>query len=258
MKKEQLTLIKRIFGILLSVSVIIAGICLVAGCISIYASGSEREQTYSREIVAETFGRIAIPVYASLGLSVIGFGLEFIPHDERKKEKGATPYVHILNRLKRKKNPEGCDPETFGLIQKERKARRNRSAILTALLIISVSVFLIYALNPNNYHPDINASVIKAMYLLIPCLFVPFVFSVVTVYLNERSTKREIELLKQAPNAENSEESTLSRSDKILFIARMILLVSGIGILIYGYFSGGTVDVLTKAANICTECIGLG
>ena len=37
----------------------------------------------------------------------------------------------------------------------------------------------------------------------------------------------------------------------------MILAVA-VSILIYGYMNGGTADVLTKAINICTECVGLG
>ncbi|MBR2311262.1 MAG: thioredoxin [Oscillospiraceae bacterium] len=36
-----------------------------------------------------------------------------------------------------------------------------------------------------------------------------------------------------------------------------MLCVAVVCILV-GYFSGGTEDVLTKAVNICTECVGLG
>ncbi|MBQ2981771.1 MAG: thioredoxin [Lachnospiraceae bacterium] len=39
---------------------------------------------------------------------------------------------------------------------------------------------------------------------------------------------------------------------------RIAFIIIGIGILIYGFATGGTRDVLTKAVNICTECIGLG
>ncbi|MBE5939024.1 MAG: thioredoxin [Lachnospiraceae bacterium] len=39
---------------------------------------------------------------------------------------------------------------------------------------------------------------------------------------------------------------------------RISLLVIGLALLIFGFISGGTADVITKAINICTECIGLG
>ena len=44
---------------------------------------------------------------------------------------------------------------------------------------------------------------------------------------------------------------------KLLYL-RLVLLCVGIGIFVYGFFAGGTADVMTKAVNICTECVGLG
>ena len=43
-----------------------------------------------------------------------------------------------------------------------------------------------------------------------------------------------------------------------LLVLRWALLAVGIVLLVYGFFAGGTEDVLTKAVNICTECVGLG
>ena len=57
---------------------------------------------------------------------------------------------------------------------------------------------------------------------------------------------------------ESDEEKVDGIYDKTVNIVRFALLFIGVGILIYGYFAGGTADVLTKAINICTECIGLG
>ncbi len=41
-------------------------------------------------------------------------------------------------------------------------------------------------------------------------------------------------------------------------VIRTVILCLALAALAYGYFTGGTVDVLTKAVNICTECVGLG
>ncbi|MBQ8494361.1 MAG: thioredoxin [Clostridia bacterium] len=43
-----------------------------------------------------------------------------------------------------------------------------------------------------------------------------------------------------------------------MFIARCAVLVLGIVLLVWGALENGAADVLTKAINICTECIGLG
>ena len=49
-----------------------------------------------------------------------------------------------------------------------------------------------------------------------------------------------------------------AQCDHKLLYVRLALLVVGIGIFAYGFFAGGTADVMTKAVNICTECVGLG
>lgn len=250
-------LARRIYNILHSISIIVAGVCLMAGCLSIYSSG---DGAYSRQIVAETFSKISLPVYLCLILTVIGFVWDFLVPSKAEKDKKFKPYSHLLDRLIVKKDLSGCDEALLNTIYKERKSRKLHTVIRTIIICISGAVFLGYALNSNNYQTDINTSVIKAMWVLIPCLVIPFIYSVFTAYHNEKSLKNEIELIKKAPAKENTEEAedNISKSEKVVNVVRFALLFVGVGILIYGYFAGGTADVLTKAINICTECIGLG
>ncbi len=46
----------------------------------------------------------------------------------------------------------------------------------------------------------------------------------------------------------------MSRAD----VLRAGLLVLALGLIVLGVLNGGLRDVLIKAANLCTECIGLG
>jgi len=247
---------RRIYNILHSISIAIAGICLIAGCLSIYSFGNGE---YSRQIVAETFSKIAAPVYLCLILTIIGFVWDFIIPSKAESQNKVKPYFHLLDRLTAKKDLSSCDETILNGIYKERKSRKLHTIIRTIIICIAGTVFLTYALNGNNYQTDINASVIKAIWILIPCIIVPFVYSVFTAYHNEKSLKKEIELIKKAPAKENAEESNdTSANEKGIMILRCVLLFVGVGILLYGYFAGGTADVLTKAINICTECIGLG
>lgn len=255
MKKEHSALFRRIYSILLSVSLAVAGICLIVGCVAIYSSG---ERAFTREIVGETFAKIAIPVYVCLAMTVIGFVIElFIPAAENEKK--FIPYAFLLKRMAGKKSLDGCDSETLALISRERKSRRLHVGILIALLCISGVVFSVYALNPANYHQsEINSSMINAMKWLFPCLAIPFGYAVFVAYRNEKSIKRELALLKPLPNAENACAATASSNRKILVAVKTVLLAAGIAAIIYGIYAGGVGDVLTKAINICTECIGLG
>ncbi len=255
MTNNKVLLARRIYNILHSISIIVAGIFLMAGCLSIYTLG---DQPYSRQVVAETFTKIAVPVYLCLALTIISFIWDFIIPSKSEKEKKFIPYSHILNRLNTKKDLSNCDEAVLNTIYKERKNRKLHTIIRTIIICISGAVFLAYALNSNNYETDINASVIKAMLVLIPCMIVPFIYSVFTAYHNEKSLKKEIELMKKAPSKENAEEIEVKNDKRVVHVVRYGLLFIGVGILLYGYLAGGTADVLTKAINICTECIGLG
>lgn len=247
--------IRRTFDILLSVSILITGICLMAGCLSIYSIG---DQPYSREIVIETFAKISLPVYISISLVIIGFIIEFFSPSKSKKIKSSLPYSYILSRLKSKKNFENGEIEIIKSIQKEQKSRKTHLIIRTILICISIITFLSYALNADNYQTDINSSVIKAMGLLTPCFLIPAIYSVIVAYYNEKSFKKEIELVKELQNKEKAEKYEFKNDEKFITIIRFVIMFIGIGFLFCGYFAGGTADVLTKAINICTECIGLG
>ncbi len=136
--------IRRIYKILLCVSIVAAGICLITGCLYIYFTG----EGYSRQIITNTFAKINIPIYLCL-IFVIG---------------------------------------------------------------------------------DIVWELID-------------------------STEPKPKTIKQKTEISNGTPAT---SNKKIIITRLVILLTAIAILILGFFAGGYADVLTKAVNICTECIGLG
>lgn len=134
---------RSIYKILLSISIIGAGICLIIGCISIYFAGNG----YSREIVSDMFSKINIPIYICLGL-VVGDAVWELISPTKKKQK------------------------TF--------------------------------------------------------------------------------------NKKVDDTQTPATTDNKTKITRLVILGVAIAVLILGFAIGGYADVLTKAVNICTECIGLG
>lgn len=66
------------------------------------------------------------------------------------------------------------------------------------------------------------------------------------------------EIKKQKCFYKKSNDNIPSTTSKNVKIIRLVLLSVAITILIFGFVTGGYADVLTKAVNICTECIGLG
>lgn len=246
MKEKTLTVLCRIYRILLSISIIAAGLCLIYGCLSIYYAG----QGYSHEAVADAFGKINVPVYICQGLVVLSV---FVPALS-VKHKAEISYKTRLEVLLSKKDINGCED----IIKKERNRRRIISIFKWALTAIACVAFLVYALNPNHFDSkDINGSVIKAMWVMLPCLGVSLMASVIAEVLFSKSAKRECELLAKLPTLKSA-SSQEEKCDKKILIIRCAVLILGAGLLIYGLATGGFYDVLTKAVNICTECIGLG
>ena len=59
-------------------------------------------------------------------------------------------------------------------------------------------------------------------------------------------------------NKKVDDTKTSATTDNKTKITRLVILGVAIAVLILGFAFGGYADVLTKAVNICTECIGLG
>ncbi len=268
MNNETLKRIHHIYNAILSIVIVIAGFCLMRACLGIYRSG---DQPYSREAVAAAFAPIAFPVYLCIAMVVFGFIFELLSPTDIGKVKTPRAYLHMIEQLRNKKDITGCSDDLGTSLEKEIKSRKLHTTVSLVILGVSGAFFLSYALNSAHFHQsEINTSMIQAMYRLLPCVIISFGYGIFSLYHNRASMEREIELLKQAPSLDASAASEKKRvseakqleqqknSDKKTVIFRNAFLCIGLFLLIYGFISGGTADVLTKAINICTECIGLG
>ncbi len=246
--------IGKILGILLSISIFISGICMIMQCLAIYNSG---DKPYSRQAVALAFGEISLPVFICLALVIITFIYNFVVDGIYARGTVIKNNSYTIKAIARNKDVYNIDDPT---LKKERRTRMIYSTIQVVLIIIGFTFFFFYALNPSNFHQsEINASMIKAMAVFGSCILIPFVYSIISAFVINKSREREIkkirELAKDAPA--KSTTDNISNKNVYIFIKIAALLVAA-GIIVYGLCSGGTADVLTKAINICTECIGLG
>ncbi len=255
MSKNKAKIISRLYGIILSASIIVAGTCLIAGCLLIYYSGDG----YSRQLVSETFSKICIPVYICLALVIGSFIVNaIIP--QMQKNKPSKNYRQILKNMYTKKDLKSADTVLSKQICDEHKKRNIYKTVLVSITIAAAFVFFSYALNSENFNQtEITSSMIKAMCVLLPCVAVVFGISLLVFYASNKSIKNEIELVKKLLNIEKSPESVSNTpSEKKIKILKWCLLGIAVAILFFGAVMGGFADVLTKAINICTECIGLG
>ena len=254
MHSERLKWIHKAYFIVITAAIAVAAVCLMAACVGIYRSG---DAPFSREAVAVAFGTISLPVYLCLGLIILGFVLDLCLPKVSTKQKTVVQYSMIRKALLEKADLGQCDETLRLAIAAQQKSRLVHRAITVGLLLTGSIVFLCYALKGGSFHQsEINNSMIQAMYVLLPCMAVPFFYGVFAAFHARKSILKEIELLKQAPKA--PPVAPVNSQEKSVAILRYALLAVGVVILIYGLISGGTADVLTKAINICTECVGLG
>ena len=246
--------LRRIFQIALSISVVAAGLCLMCACAGIYFSGGA--EPYSREAVAAAFSPIAIPVYLCLILVVAGIVWSLVSPAPDARVPALKQHTVLLRRAAARADLESCDAGLRDQILAQQARRKKLARACALVLILCAAIFLFYALNSAHFHSsDINGSMIRAMMRLIPCLAVSIAMCVYTVYARQKSMEAETELLKQCPKKAAAPEAEKAASCGRV---KYVLLIAGIALLAFGFFTGGTADVLTKAVNICTECIGLG
>ncbi len=263
MTQETKKRIHLVYGIAVGAISILAGICLIAACLNIYYSGvaSDAGQIYTRQVVAESFTKIAIPVYSCLVLVIGGMILNMALPMEKAKLKPEKNLPFILQKLREKTDLNAC-PETLrNAIERHSTLRKNCILSCGILLVGSFVLFLIYACDPSNWGTNSTPSMVSAMQKMFSCMTVPFLVCIIATYLCRKSMEAEIDLMRQAalqaPKAVEKADPKV-RSNRAASIARIAILVIGVALVILGACNEGTADILTKAVNICTECVGLG
>lgn len=255
MPKKDFSHFLRIFRWVYSLSLVVCGVCLMGGCLSIYRSG---DSPYSREAVAAAFSKIAIPVYLCLGLTIVNVVLALIFPTGGQRPGNTKDLRAIAARFRATRDTS--DPATAETLRKM-QYRRQVCCLISAIALGLIGCgFLVYALNGSHFHnTDINGSMVKAMYWLLPCLVLAFAVGYTASGYYRTSLHREIDLLKALPKAASpSTEAQPTKKCPTAAIIRLAVIVLGVGLIVWGATSGGIADVLTKANNICTECIGLG
>lgn len=253
MHDELKNRLRRLLEAACGISIVLCGLCLMAACVGIYRRG---DAPFSRQAVAEAFAPIAPIVWLCLGLTVLSCLYRIAVPAEKGRTAPQKSVREQLARLRRSVSPENCDPATQAclarLTRREKLLRLARGAVCTAAGI----VFGLYALNGRHFSgEDINGSMIHAMLWLLPCLAVALGTGLGTGLALERCAREQLALLRGLPRASAEENRPSTAAPAVL---RLVLLALGAGLVIFGAATGGIADVLAKAINICTECIGLG
>ncbi len=267
MTKELKNRIHLIYGIVLSAVAVVAGICFIVSAYNIYQAGKAAgTQPYTTETVAAAFSAIAVPVYICLALVLGGMVLAVVLPQEKKKAVPEKNLPLILERLQAKTDLSACDEALRQSIARQVQLRKALGWVSSILLAAGSGLFLSYACDGGNWPAvteaaKINESMVKAVFAMAICLAPAFISFVITAFCCRRSYTKQVELMRQAnaqaPIQGNKPEAKAEK-ETVVNIVRYGVLVLSVVLIVFGACTGGTADVLSKAAAICTECVGLG
>lgn len=273
MKAESAYKTRFWYGIFLGVFTVAMGILFIVEAADIYYA-DPNGNPYSYEVVGEHLKTVLIPAILWLIAVIAGFVLSVIWPVAAKKRHKADDRA-IIKRLKARVPAEGTDSfaDRKKLYDKLTIVKIILWSVCAAFAIAAAAVSIAYLADVSHFPAnDITGSMIKMLRSVLPWIGTAFMLFIVVTLYEHFSAKRELRLIKELivlgkGNHAKEPTAALSRanavlavlgSEKSILIIRLAVLAAGLTFLIWGVLNGGASDVLIKAINICTECIGLG
>ena len=131
-------------------------------------------------------------------------------------------------------------------------------AAITALTAIALDLQIYFEYDGQGQMYTAEKIAAKAPILAVPALLL-IVCAVMAIILKRRQVTEqeyvaEKELYEKGIYTRTAAKKDVQRTRTF----RLLLLVVSVVLIVFGIVNGGMRDVLVKAINICTECIGLG
>lgn len=270
MTDQEKRTLRLVCGVVLSVLTVLIGALFIIQSQRIYRSAADTP--YTREKAALALAQIAVPAILWICAVIATWIVWLIFPPTKEKPKAKISDGKLLNRLKNRL-PEGMRSAT---IEKEENSRIIAWIGCAACCVAATVLTGLCVWNKNNYVPaGDNFNPMRDMLAMLPKMLAPvlvaFAVLVATAYYTDYSKKRELAEVKRLladnkgapkPTPKSAEKTARKLSEKgekkLLLYSRIALVTLGGALVIVGCFNGGAREVLEKAINICTECIGLG
>ena len=167
--------------------------------------------------------------------------------------KGSAVSMEPDNRLRLMKKKIAELPENA---RAEEALRRKIICGTAAVVVLCAALSLVFLLNRDNFTSwDLEMVMGQMLMHILPWTIVAFATLIAASFFCRRSMEREIGFLKGVSGNKAPEESL--EVSRLLYV-RIALYAAAAVLIVLGIRNGGMRDVLIKAINICTECIGLG
>ena len=263
--------VRRIYAIVLSVLIVATSIALICVAADIYYSGKGTDVIYSPAIVADRLKKLAIPLMIVIAAIIAG---ALFPLYETKAKRLSE---ETLRKLQRRMPKEGEGEEFAAAQTAYRKMKITKIAVWCSGIAVALAgsvIVLVYLCIAEHFTgTDFTALVTHILNLVkvaMPCTVVALGVLIAASYVNGYCSKKQVEAIKTMIRFGSKEvelPSELKVLDKVnkvashditLWVVRGVVFALAVTFIILGILNGGARDVLVKAINICTECIGIG
>ena len=253
-------------------SVFIVAVCVALICVAgnIYYSNRDTDgYIFTRELVGERLKAFIAPFV--IAVLAIAAGVVFPVMDARAK----IPAEHTAKLLQTKLSFDGDGGEEYNAaLAQYRKLNKLRIilwSVTGAVLLACVIATLVYMCNSAHFvSENITDDMLAMVKNVLPWIAVLLTALVAAAILSGVIAKRRVVVIKTLIKHGSGSTATAQEAEFIanikkvlsnnvtLWVVRGIVFAVGVTFLVIGILNGGAHDVLIKAINICTECIGLG
>lgn len=257
-KVKKIKRVHQVYGICLSVLLILAAGCLIWGSLTIYNSAPV--EPYTMESIRAQYARFALPLWAAIIGILGGILLSVLLPIPQEKLKSTDTGVFKLKRKQRNIDLDSAAEGTRSQIFRERRLRTALSALCLVLCAASFVPTAVALCRRDAFTVEGATDEVLAisLLLLVGCVC-SGVFLLLLSLLSERSIKREADATKIAlASSPRLSTAPTAHSSLPFTLVRISILLLAVIFIILGATGGSLSDVLEKAIRICTECIGLG
>lgn len=251
----------KIFLLIVSIQTLLMGSLFIVQILRIYYGN---EGVFTKEICSKYLLEI-LPVIIIWGLVIVASYIYFYIKNNPQKHIAKITNTYKLNSLMTicpEFINENLDEE-YTLIKKEKKNRRIAWIINIVIVSLCSLMGLGYLINVKHFDAsgDLTQQAIDMGIHLLPWCIIGFISLIIRTLYEEYSAKKEIELIKKIIKTDGKKQKDLynnKNKNTMVNVARVSIIALSVLLIVVGIFNGGAEDVLQKAINICTECIGLG
>lgn len=230
-------------------------------CVDIYMKGNDAANldengvhinaVYGAEDVSARLRKFVLPGAAYVLLTAAA---AWARRAEAAPEK--RPGLSPENRLRLAKARVAQLPEAA---LREERLRRGISVGTAVAALVCAGFCLRFLLDGDNFVSwDLESVMGEMVKHIAPWTALAFAIMCVSSLVRRASVQHEIALIKGEMGAPGHAETKMAKRALPVNAVRCALYALAAALIVTGVMNGGLKDVLVKAINICTECIGLG